>query len=63
MKIIILNYSNGVVYITTVPKNIENIDEYLYNTYNFKESEIYWMEFNGTVKHLNCTDYDYDKHK
>jgi hypothetical protein len=55
-KIIVLNYNNGVVYIVEIPKSISNVENYLYDNYNFKESEIYWMDFCGKVKVLNFTD-------
>ena len=49
-QVIILNYNDGIVYIVLIPRDIEDIDEYLYKELGFKESEISYMVFNGNFK-------------
>jgi len=45
MTIIVLNYDDGSIDIIDIPKNID-LDEYLFDTLDYKESQINWMEIN-----------------
>ena len=44
MKLIILNYELGCVdIIKNLPDNIENWEDFVYNTLDYKDSEISWI--------------------
>lgn len=44
MKLIILNYELGCVdIIRNLPDNIENWEDFVYNTLDYKDSEISWI--------------------
>lgn len=44
MKLIVLNYGVGNVdIINNIPTNIENLEDFVYNKLNYKDSEVSWI--------------------
>jgi len=46
MKIIMLDYSDGTASIFSIPNYILEVENYLIKYYNYKESEMNWMQLN-----------------
>lgn len=44
MKLIVLNYEIGDVdIINNIPNNIKNLEDFVYNKLNYKDSEVSWI--------------------
>lgn len=44
MKLIVLNYEIGDVdIINNIPDNIKNLEDFVYNKLNYKDSEVSWI--------------------
>jgi len=44
MKLVVLDYEFGKIdVINNIPNDIENLEDFVYNTLNYKDSEVSWI--------------------
>ena len=44
MTLVVLDYEYGNIhYIKNIPENIENLEDFVYNTLGYKDSEVSWI--------------------
>ena len=44
MTLVVLDYECGNIhYIKNIPENIENLEDFVYNTLGYKDSEVSWI--------------------